>query len=85
MIVKCESFVASKEANAHHLYKEHLINASIHDTEYTSHFGRARWPNAPHRIIKTPFYLKWKTELHENENEFQQPSIGRTVIYGEVL
>lgn len=77
-------FVASEESNAHPRYKQKIVEASIHDTtDYTLLFGRARWPGAAHRVIKTPFYLKWKDELHEDENELQQPSIGQTVIYGE--
>ncbi|MCO5579459.1 hypothetical protein L7F22_033314 [Adiantum nelumboides] len=76
-------FVASEESNAHPLYKQRLVEASSGDTQYTTLFGRARWPGAPHRIIKTPFYYKWKDELRDNENELHQPPIGRTVVYGE--
>lgn len=76
-------FVATEESNAHPLYKQKLVEASTHDTAYTTIFGRARWPGAPQRVIKTPFYMKCKDELKEDENELQQPSIGRTVIYGQ--
>ncbi|KAI5068353.1 hypothetical protein GOP47_0016698 [Adiantum capillus-veneris] len=76
-------FVASEESNAHPLYKQKLVEASNGDTVYTSLFGRARWPGAPHRVIKTPFYLKWKDELRDDENELQQPSIGQTIVYGQ--
>ncbi|MCO5577608.1 hypothetical protein L7F22_031439 [Adiantum nelumboides] len=76
-------FVASEESNAHPLYKQRLVEASNGDTQYTTLFGRARWPGAPHRIIKTPFYYKWKDELRDDENELHQPLIGQTVVYGE--
>lgn len=76
-------FVASQESNAHLLYKQRLVEASGDDTDYTFLFGRARWPGAAQRVLKTPFYLHWKNKLREDENELQQPAIGRTVIYGQ--
>lgn len=52
-------------------------------TEYTDVFGRARWPGAPHRVLKTPFFMDWKT-LPSHENESNQPIIGHSTVHGIV-
>jgi hypothetical protein len=52
-------------------------------TDYTNVFGRARWPGAPHRVLQTPFFHKWKN-LPEEISEANQPIIGHSVIHGVV-
>eukprot|EP00249_Psilotum_nudum_P002624 c15741_g1_i1 orf=457-1506(-) len=77
-------FVATHESHAHSLYKQKIVQASEKDTEYTNLFGRARWPGAPHRVIKSPFYERWKHVLRHDENELNQPVLGQTMIYGQI-
>lgn len=52
-------------------------------TDYTNVFGRARWPDAPQRVLKTPFYVEWK-DLPDHETEETQPIIGQSIIHGVV-
>ncbi|KAK3420061.1 hypothetical protein EUGRSUZ_G00847 [Eucalyptus grandis] len=72
-------FLATEESNAHPLYKRKLVEYD--QTEYTDIFGRARWPGAPHRVLKTPFFNDWRS-LPPNENEVNQPIIGRSTVHG---
>ena len=72
-------FVATEESFAHPLYKQKLIEMNC--TDYTNVFGRARWPGAPQRVLKTPFYVEWKN-LPDHETEENQPIIGHSVIHG---
>ncbi|KAL3843769.1 hypothetical protein ACJIZ3_001172 [Penstemon smallii] len=72
-------FLATEESYAHPIYKRKLIE--MDKTEYTNVFGRARWPGAPHRVLKTPFFVEWSA-LPIHENESNQPVIGRSVIHG---
>ncbi|XP_017638049.1 uncharacterized protein LOC108479779 [Gossypium arboreum] len=72
-------FLATHESYAHPTYKRKLIEYD--KTEYTDVFGRARWPGAPHRVLQTPFFCDWKY-LSAQENETNQPIIGRTIIHG---
>uniref|UniRef100_A0A0E0LW53 Nitronate monooxygenase domain-containing protein n=1 Tax=Oryza punctata TaxID=4537 RepID=A0A0E0LW53_ORYPU len=72
-------FLASEESFAHPLYKKRLIEMNC--TDYTNVFGRARWPGAPQRVLKTTFYDQWKN-LPEEETEENQPIIGHTIIHG---
>ncbi|KAG4168313.1 hypothetical protein ERO13_A12G015600v2 [Gossypium hirsutum] len=72
-------FLATHESYAHPTYKLKLIEYD--KTEYTDVFGRARWPGAPHRVLQTPFFCDWKC-LSAQENETNQPIIGRTIIHG---
>ncbi|TYH94078.1 hypothetical protein ES332_A12G016300v1 [Gossypium tomentosum] len=72
-------FLATHESYAHPKYKRKLIEYD--KTEYTDVFGRARWPGAPHRVLQTPFFCDWKC-LSAQENETNQPIIGRTIIHG---
>ncbi|KAK1417610.1 hypothetical protein QVD17_26740 [Tagetes erecta] len=72
-------FVATEESYAHPEYKKKLVEMS--NTEYTNIYGRARWPGAPHRVLKTPFFLEWRN-LPDHENEASQPVIGRSTIHG---
>lgn len=73
-------FLATEESNAHPIYKRKLVE--LDGTEYTDVFGRARWPGAPHRALKTPFFLELKT-LPSHENETSQPIIGHSTIHGK--
>ena len=55
-----------------------------HDkTEHTDVFSRARWPGALPRVLQTPFFCDWKS-LPVQENETNQPIIGRSIIHGMV-
>lgn len=74
-------FLATEESYAHPVYKRKLIEYS--ETEYTNVFGRARWPGAPQRVLLTPFFSDWRS-LPENEDEKNQPVIGRSIIHGVV-
>jgi NAD(P)H-dependent flavin oxidoreductase YrpB (nitropropane dioxygenase family) len=74
-------FVATEESFAHPLYKKKLIEMNC--TDYTNVFGRARWPDAPQRVLKTPFYIEWKN-LPDHETEETQPIIGHSIIHGVV-
>ena len=74
-------FVATEESHAHPAYKRKLVELDA--TDYTNIFGRARWPGAPQRVLQTPFYDDWKS-LPANENESNQPVIGRSTINGLV-
>lgn len=77
----CHRFLATDESCAHPAYKRKLIE--LDETEYTNIFGRARWPGAPQRVLKTPFYMDWRT-LPNDENETNQPIIGHSTIHGMV-
>ncbi|PKA60519.1 hypothetical protein AXF42_Ash017925 [Apostasia shenzhenica] len=72
-------FVATTESFAHPIYKRKLLD--YEKTEYTNVFGRSRWP-APHRVLETPIFIEWR-HLPDNENEENQPVIGRSVIHGK--
>lgn len=72
-------FVATVESHAHPTYKRKLVE--MEKTEYTDVFGRVRWPGAPHRVLKTPFFMDWRT-LSSHENEANQPIIGRSTVHG---
>ncbi|KAL7236006.1 hypothetical protein ACSBR1_019315 [Camellia fascicularis] len=72
-------FLATEESFAHPTYKRKLVE--LENTEYTDVFGRARWPGAPHRVLKTPFFQDWRN-LPSHENEANQPVIGRSTIHG---
>ncbi|KAJ7946738.1 2-nitropropane dioxygenase-like protein [Quillaja saponaria] len=71
-------FLATPESNAHPTYKRKLIE--LEKTEYTDVFGRARWPGAPQRVLRTPFFNDWKS-LPVHENEVNQPIIGHAKIH----
>ncbi|CAI0375810.1 unnamed protein product [Linum tenue] len=74
-------FVATKESNAHPMYKRKLVE--LDQTEYTDVFGRARWPNAPQRALVTPFFVEQRKSLLPHVTELDQPIIGHTVIHGQ--
>ncbi|CAI8597278.1 unnamed protein product [Vicia faba] len=72
-------FLATEESYAHPIYKRKLIE--LDETEYTDVFGRARWPDAPHRVLQTPFFKEWKS-LPTHESEANQSVIGHSTIHG---
>lgn len=58
---KCFRLHATEESYAHPIYKKMMIE--FDSTEYTDIFGRARWPNAPQRVLQTTsgnFFLLMK-------------------------
>ncbi|XP_066352364.1 uncharacterized protein [Miscanthus floridulus] len=73
-------FVATEESFAHPIYKQKLIEMS--HTDYTNILGRARWPDAPQRVLETPFYAEWKNNFPDEETEENQPIIGHSIIHG---
>jgi hypothetical protein len=77
-------FLATLESYAHPLYKQKILEASSGDTEYTNLYGRARWPGAHHRTLRTPFFETWKNKLAANGNELNQPIIGQSTIFERV-
>ncbi|XP_047341143.1 (3aS,4S,5R,7aS)-5-hydroxy-7a-methyl-1-oxo-octahydro-1H-indene-4-carboxyl-CoA dehydrogenase [Impatiens glandulifera] len=72
-------FVATEESKAHPIYKRKLVE--LEETEYTDIFGRARWPGAPQRALRTEFMSEW-ISLPKEENETNQPIIGHSTIHG---
>lgn len=74
-------FLATLESFAHPYYKQKLLEYD--KTEYTNIFGRSRWPDAPHRVLETPFFNDWR-HLPDHENEQNQPVIGHSTIHGVV-
>lgn len=73
-------FLMTDESYAHPIYKKKLIESD--ETEYTDVFGRARWPGAPHRVLRTPFFMEWRKTFPGDENETNQPVIGHSTIHG---
>ncbi|CAI9104059.1 OLC1v1002667C1 [Oldenlandia corymbosa var. corymbosa] len=74
-------FVATEESYAHPRYKQKLIE--LDETEYTTIYGRARWPGAPQRALKTPFFMDWRTLPDYIDETIDQPIIGHTTIHGQ--
>ena len=52
-------FVATKECNAHQLYKEAIVASSESDTVYTMCFDGG-WPQAAHRVIRNATLNMWE-------------------------
>ncbi|XP_048424584.1 (3aS,4S,5R,7aS)-5-hydroxy-7a-methyl-1-oxo-octahydro-1H-indene-4-carboxyl-CoA dehydrogenase isoform X1 [Pyrus x bretschneideri] len=71
-------FLATEESHAHPAYKRKVVEYDA--TEYTDVFGRARWPDAPHRVLHTPFFNDCKY-IPADQNEAGQPVIGRAIIH----
>ena len=51
-------FLATLETTAHPLYKAKVVAATEEDTVRTTVFGY-EWPQAPHRVLRTPFVEEW--------------------------
>lgn len=76
-------FLATKESNAHTVYKQRVLTATEKDTVRTTLFGHG-WPNAPHRTLRTPFVEQWLSqEERGNESRPDEPIIGETRIAGQ--
>ncbi|XP_028957774.1 uncharacterized protein [Malus domestica] len=71
-------FLATEESHAHPAYKRKVVEYDA--TEYTDVFGRARWPDAPHRVLHTPFFNDCKY-IPADQNEAGQPVIGCAIIH----
>ena len=52
-------FVATKESNAHQLYKDALLAANSTDTVYTVCFDGG-WEQAPHRVLRNQTFKDWE-------------------------
>jgi enoyl-[acyl-carrier protein] reductase II len=80
VVVMGTRFVATREANAHPVYKARLVAASEEDTVRTILFGHG-WPHAPHRALRTPFVSEWLDRERETQDSRpDEPVIGRVVI-----
>lgn len=56
------AFVASEESNAHPLYKQKIVEATVDDTEYRTGYSFG-WPyGTPHRVI--PNHDQWNLLRH---------------------
>ncbi|MGH7931856.1 MAG: NAD(P)H-dependent flavin oxidoreductase [Candidatus Binataceae bacterium] len=52
-------FLASNEAAAHQTYKDRIVAAHAEETLHTTLFDIG-WPNAPHRVLRTPAVEEWE-------------------------
>jgi len=76
-------FLATPEAVAHPLYKARVMAASEEDTVHTLLFGGG-WPDAPHRVLRTPFVEQWLAqERRGQEQRPDEPVVGETRMGGE--
>ena len=74
--------LASRESNAHPIYKEKILAATEEDTVLTTLFGNG-WPNAPHRTLQTPFVEQWLLEENRgSEQRSDEPVIGEFSLGG---
>lgn len=74
--------LATTESNAHELYKKMILVASEAETVHTSLFGNG-WPNAPHRMLRTPSVEKWlEDEKRGSEQRPEEPLIGEVTFGG---
>jgi nitronate monooxygenase len=76
-------FLASVEARAHPHYKDRLLGATEQDTVRTVLFGRD-WPNAPHRVIRTPFVEQWRHHAGHPAVD-DETLIGTTRVAGQEI
>ena len=53
-------FVATKESEAHALYKEAIVKATAADTSYTLCFDGG-WPHAAHRVLRNETLKRWES------------------------
>src|SRR5207245_1002442 len=75
-------FLATPEAAAHPLYKARVMAASEEDTVHTLLFGGG-WPDAPHRVLRTPFVEQWLAqERRGQEQRADEPVVGETRMGG---
>jgi len=69
-------FVASREAAAHAVYKQRVIDARAEETLCTELFDIG-WPHAPHRVIRTRLVEEW--ERAGRPASGQRPGEGQTI------
>lgn len=82
-VVMGTRFLAATESSAHPVAKQKVVAATEEDTVSTTLFGHS-WPNAPHRVIRTPFVEQWLgQEARGQESRPDEPVIGRTRIGGQ--
>jgi len=75
--------IATPEAYAHPTYKEKILGATEDQTVRTTLFGYG-WPNAPHRVLRTPFVERWlPEEARGSEQRPDEPRIGDTKVGGQ--
>jgi nitronate monooxygenase len=75
--------LATPEAAAHPLYKQKVLEATEEGTVRTIMFGGG-WPNAPHRVLRTPFVEQWLSqEARGSEQRPDEPVIGETTFGGQ--
>jgi len=74
--------LATPEAAAHPIYKQKVLEATEEETVRTTLFGGG-WPNAPHRVLRTPFVEQWLSqEARGSEQRPDEPVIGETSFGG---
>ncbi len=82
-IVLGTRLLATPEAAAHPLYKQKVLAATEEETVRTVLFGGG-WPNAPHRVLRTPFVEQWLSqEARGSEQRPDEPVIGETTLGGQ--
>ena len=69
-------FVASKEAMAHHSYKQKLVAAGVGDTIHSMLFD-VGWENAPHRVLRNSTVEMWEKAGRPPRGE--RPNEGQVV------
>ncbi len=75
--------LATPEAAAHAIYKQKVLEATEDETVRTTLFGGG-WPNAPHRVLRTPFVEQWLSqEARGSEQRPDEPVIGETTFGGQ--
>ena len=75
--------LATPEAAAHPMYKQKVLEAGEDETVRTTLFGGG-WPNAPHRVLRTPFVEQWLAqEARGSEQRPDEPVIGETTFGGQ--
>ena len=75
--------LATPEAAAHPIYKQKVLEATEEETVRTTLFGGG-WPNAPHRVLSTPFVEQWLSqETRGSEQRPDEPVIGETSFGGQ--
>src|SRR5262249_45343395 len=70
-------FLAGHEAAIHPRYREHLLQANENDTTYLQNLFDVRWPDAPHRTLRSKTVDAWEAA--------GRPPSGRRPGEGEVI
>jgi nitronate monooxygenase len=82
-IVLGTRLLGTPEAHAHARYKQRVLEATEEDTVYTTLFGGG-WPQAPHRVLRTPFVEQWLAEeTRGSEQRPDEPVIGEATFAGQ--